>query len=230
MYLFDVPCEALLVYLTVARFPQAYNVFLIWTVSPVSPMNTTHFLLRVKCLLNIQLKITVSWWHTNCWMWKLRIRSIPVVLSESMLGDRVLVLRFAWESDTREIWNRRSHFRLPVFRLCHEPEDLKHTYQSIEEPAWFSSEYMIDSTPRVFTAPQGHLWETWNDVVCCRMMILITTFVPTSSLDHSLLVSWVTCVPSPMAKSYCPFSVYRLWIWASIELHLNRTLSVSVNC
>jgi hypothetical protein len=36
MYLSDVPCEALLVKLPVARFPQACNAFLIWTVNPVS--------------------------------------------------------------------------------------------------------------------------------------------------------------------------------------------------
>jgi hypothetical protein len=119
--------------------------------------NVTHFLLRVKCLLSIQLKITVSWWHTDCWIWKLRIRSIPVVRSRLMPGDRVLVLRFAWESDTWEIWIRRLHFRLPVFRPSNDPENLKHTYQSIEEPACRSGEYMIDSTRGVFTAPQGHL-------------------------------------------------------------------------
>jgi hypothetical protein len=84
-----------------------------------------------------------------------------------MLDGRLLVLRFT-RGNTRKIWNRRPHFRLPVVRHSQDPEDLKHTHQSIEEPACRSSEYMIDPTPRGFTAPQEHLYEYPEDgVVRC---------------------------------------------------------------
>lgn len=100
-------------------------------------------------------------------------------------------------------------------------------YQSIEESS-------IPPSFHVLHPGRGHLYLFVFDAGCSSWcsITLITIFVPTLMLGHCCSVSWTTCLPSSMDRSYPsePLCIYSCNTRSSFVFCMKVTLSTALNC